>query len=158
MSSYKIEAQFYWSKKDALCEIPVKCNLSTEVSRLIILFKACFKSFYKYKYYLTKDEAIENDPGLSEFKTTYLNQSRDIRKPTVAKMFSEAAELTPHTKKDWIGYEQWTCAAKFKRKIIQQGQEANLALYNKPNKTNLFLHYDTTSRSQIDGVTGQPWL
>ena len=98
MSSYKIEAQFYWSKKDTLCEIPVKCNLSTEVSRLIILFKACCKSFYKYKYYLTKDEAIENDPGLSEFKTTYLNQSRDIRKPTVAKMFSEAAELAPHTK------------------------------------------------------------
>ena len=95
----RLKRNFTDPKKDTLCEIPVKCNLSTEVSRLIILFKACCKSFYKYKYYLTKDEAIENDPGLSEFKTTYLNQSRDIRKPTVAKMFSEAAELTPHTKK-----------------------------------------------------------
>ena len=51
--------------KNTLCEISVKCNLSVEASRLA--FKTACGSFYGHNYFLSKEEAINNQ---SDVRTT----------------------------------------------------------------------------------------
>jgi hypothetical protein len=142
--------------KDTLCEISVKCNLSNEAARHV--FQTVCSSFYGHAYYISKEEAIENDPALAKYKS-----SDDVAHPpphkisrTTTLSTAQAAKLTPHSLEDWRVYEFVLPSSRVQvdykqSKAIHQEKEAAMALYSKPNNVKSTLHYDTTSRSQIDG-------
>ena len=54
--------------KSACAELSVKCNISTQASCIAI--QTVCNTLYGHKYYLTKDEAIQNDPSMEMYKTT----------------------------------------------------------------------------------------
>ena len=54
--------------KSACAEVSVKCNISTQASRIAV--QTVCNTLYGHKYYLTKDEAIQNHPSLEMYKTT----------------------------------------------------------------------------------------
>ena len=47
-------------------KVSVKCNISTECSRIAV--KSKFKGLYNHTYYLDTDEVIASEPSLSEFR------------------------------------------------------------------------------------------
>ena len=141
--------------KNTLCEVSVKCNLSNEAARLV--FKTVCSSFYGHEYYLSKEEAIQNDPALVEFKS-----SNEATHPphkisrTTSLSAAESAKLIPHSMEEWKVYEYVLPSSRIQvdykqGKAIQQETEAAMALFLKPDGVKSTLHYDTTSRSQIDG-------
>ena len=52
--------------KTTCVNLSVKCNMSAEMSRVAV--QTVCKNLYDNNYFLSKDEAIERDPPLSEYK------------------------------------------------------------------------------------------
>ena len=53
--------------KATCAEVSVRCNISTEQSRIAV--QTVCGGLYNHQYYLTKEGAIENDPSLEIFKS-----------------------------------------------------------------------------------------
>ena len=53
--------------KSACAEVSVKCNISIQASCFAV--QTVCNTLYGHKYYLSKDEAIQNDPSLEKYKT-----------------------------------------------------------------------------------------
>ena len=51
--------------KSACAKVSVKCNISTQASCIAV--QTISNTLYGHKYYLTKDEAIQNDPSLKKY-------------------------------------------------------------------------------------------
>ena len=97
-------------------------------------------------FYLTKEEAIDNDPSLALYKSVDPKPCKHSRK----------REKVPYSKEDYRVYEKILPTAKtindYKQvQEIHQEQRAALALKSADNHVKVTLHYDTTSRSNIDG-------
>ena len=116
------------------------------MSRLAI--QAVCKNLYKHNYFLSKDEAIERDPSLSEYKQdnppSNKRQKLDLPKKQVPKSLNEYKpykNVLPSAKT--INDYKLTLA-------IQTEKEAATALYNMPD-VKLTLHFDSAQRSKTDG-------
>ena len=98
---------------------------------------------------MSKDEAIERDPSLSEYKQdnppSNKRQKLDLPKKQVPKSLNEYKpykNVLPSAKT--INDYKLTLA-------IQTEKEAATALYNMPDDVKSTLHFDSTQRSKIDG-------
>ena len=60
--------------KSTCVELSVKCNISAEMSRTAV--QTVCKGIYQHNYYLSKEEAIEKDPGLAELKQVESNTTK----------------------------------------------------------------------------------
>ena len=130
----------------------MKCNLSVEASRLA--FKTACGSFYGHNYFLSKEEAINNQ---SDVRTSSsISSSSSSRRSRQSFTLSEASKKVPHTVEDWGIYEfvlpsTRTLTDHKQYKAVQHENLAATALYLKPDNIKSTLHFDATSRSQIDG-------
>ena len=77
--------------KTTCVNLSVKCNMSTEMSRVAV--QTVCKDLYDYNNFLSKDEAIERDPSLSEYKQdnppSNKRQKLDLPKKQVPKSLNE---------------------------------------------------------------------
>ena len=122
--------------KSACAQVSVSCGLSTEMSRVAV--QAVSKHLYHHEYYLSIDEV-----------TTSLTSCNKNSPPPAKKQFVKS-------RSDNIDYKYVLPSAKtiahFKQlQSIEQEHKAAIALYNKPDDVKTTFHYDTTSRSTIDG-------
>ena len=135
--------------KSACSEISVKCNISSETARLATQINC--HTLYGHEYYLTKEDAINKDPSLAEYR-------EDTPAPSKRRRVKSTTEKTkpPVSLNDYKPYENVLPSAKtindFKQRLaIQHEQEAAQALHNIKTGTKVTLHFDATSRSKIDG-------
>ena len=133
--------------KTTYMNLSVKCNMSAEISR-VALQTVC-KNLYDHNYFLSKDEAIERDPSLSEYKQdnppSNKRQKLDLPKKQVPKSLNEYKpykNVLPSAKA--INDYKLTLA-------IQTEKEAATTLYNMPDDVKSTFHFGSTQRSKIDG-------
>ena len=109
---------------------------------------------YDHPYYLSKDEAIQNDPSLSQYRGQHYGQNENV--PCAKKMrWSNQKNKPQSCKKDYIPYQNVLPSAKTLNEYklllaVQEQAEAANALFNIPQSVKCTLHYDTTSRCKID--------
>ena len=133
------------SIKPTCAEVSVKCNISTECSRIAV--QMVCKGMYKHEYYLDRDEAIEKDPSLAEF--------RDVI-PKIKKVKTDDKWKTPVTMQEYKVYENMLPTAKTINEhkqilALQHEKDTATALRDIAPGVKVTLHYDTTTRSKIDG-------
>ena len=63
--------------KLACANVSVKCNISKQTSHIAV--QTVCNIPYGYKYYLKKDEVIQNDPSLEKYKTTGPSPSKQVK-------------------------------------------------------------------------------
>ena len=91
------------NKIKATCaEVSVRCNVSNEVSRICVQTVA--SCLYDHQFYLTKEEAIEKDPLLKEYRGTIQRKPPKMAR-TSRLSLPEATKLLPHSTDDWKPYE-----------------------------------------------------
>ena len=77
--------------KTTCVNLSVKCNMFAEMSRVAV--QTVCKNLYDHNYFLSKDEAIERDPSLSEYKQdnppSNKRQKLDLPKKQVPKSLNE---------------------------------------------------------------------
>ena len=117
-------------------EVPVKCNISTTCSQITV----------KAVYYLDRDEAIDSDPNLAEF--------RDII-PRTKKTKVDDKWMTPVTMQDYQLYENVLPSAKtineHKQTLaLQNERNAAIALRHLQSGERVSLHHNSTTHSKID--------
>ena len=137
--------------KQACVKVSVKCNISTAMATVAV--QAVCEELYHHQYYLSKDEAIEKDPNLQQYKqqpSEQQSKKRRLAEPkTATKPLSNKTDYIPY--KDvlpsprTLNDHKQLCA-------IKAESDAADALFNMDSATvRCTLHYDTTSRCQIDG-------
>ena len=89
---------------------------------------------YDHQFYLTKEEAIEKDPLLKEYRGTIQRKPPKMAR-TSRLSLPEATKLLPHSTDDWKPYEYVLPSARtqtdFKQNLaIQHEQDAAKALYS----------------------------
>ena len=99
---------------------------------------------------MTKEEAIEKDLSLEELRS----ESTAPKPPKRSK--SKEKSTVAHTTEQWKAYEHVLPSAKTLNNhkhvlAIQHKKEAATTLYQIQPDTKVTLHFDTTSRSKIDG-------
>ena len=118
-----------------------------------VAVQAVCEELYHHQYYLTKEEAIERDPNLVEYsKEEPSSQPKkkrrlDERKPALKSLSN---------KQDYIPYKDVLPSARtlnnHKQLLAVQAEAvAANALLLMDSSVRCTLHYDTTSRSKIDG-------
>ena len=135
--------------KATCAKVSVQCNISTKMSRECV--KVVCEELYNHRFYLSKEEAISSDPTLSHMKES-LEVSNEIKPSKRIKH----AEQAPHVLEDWKLYENVLPSAKVinnhKHNLaIQHEKNAANYLFNIKDGVKVTLHYDSTSRSKIDG-------
>ena len=125
-------------------EVPVKCNISTKCSQITV--KAVYKGLHNRTYYLDRDEAIDSDPNLAEF--------RDII-PRTKKTKVDDKWMTPVTMQDYQLYENVLPSAKtineHKQTLaLQNERNAAIALRHLQSGERVSLHHNSTTHSKID--------
>ena len=139
--------------KKACIKASVKCNMSTAMG-LVAVHAVC-EEMYDHHYYLSKEEAIQNDPYFSQHHEQQQEQNENM--PCAKKMrWSNQKNKPPSNKEDYIPYQNVLPSAKtlneYKLMLaVQEETEAANALFNIPESVKCTLHYDTTSRGKIDG-------
>ena len=139
--------------------ISVNCNLSTEMSRLA--FQTICSKQYGHDYFLSADEAIEKDPSLAAYREENQKDVSFVVEPTSStprrpKSSKAKYKARGNSKDDYKVYENVIPSARtlndFKQVLaIQHEQSAATALNEIAPSVKVTLHYDTTSRSNIDG-------
>ena len=133
--------------KTTCVNLSVKCNMSAEMSRVAV--QTFSKNLNDHNCILSKDEAIERDPSLSEYKQdnppSNKRQKLDLPKKQVPKSLNE-----------YKPYENVLPSAKtindYKLTLaIQTEKEVATARYNIPDDLKSTVHFDSTQRFKIDG-------
>ena len=89
-----------WVKK-ACIKASVKCNTSTAMGS--VAAQAVCEEMYDHHYYLSKEEAIQNDPSLSQYHAQQQEQNEIM--PYAKKMcWSNQKNKAPSSKEDYIPY------------------------------------------------------
>lgn len=73
--------------KKACVKASVKCNISTAMGVLAV--KSVCEEMYGHHYYLTKDDAIENDPSLASYREESVKKKQclnpeELKKPPIS--------------------------------------------------------------------------
>ena len=141
--------------KTVCTELSVTCNFSTQVARKAV--KIVCKRLYGHEYYLTKEEAIEKDESL---QLLLKDQEEPIKPqpkpPKRLKVSTDHSVKRPHSAIDYKVYEFVLPVCKVLNDhkhvlAIHHEKDAAIALNGIQNGIKVTLHYDSTSRSQIDG-------
>ena len=132
--------------KSACAELSVKCNISTQASCIAI--QTVCNTLYGHKYYLTKDEAIQNDPSMEMYKTTGPKPSKWVKS-------AEKSEV-PISIHDYAGYKNVLPSPRVLNDhkhvlAIQNEKKAAIALNQIESGIKVTLHFDTISHSKIEG-------
>lgn len=126
--------------KSTCVKVSVKCGISAQKS--IVAVQTVTEGMYGHKYYCSKEEALENDPTLAEYRNGAPEKKVKCLGPKSKEHYIPYKNVLP-TPKTINDYKQ--------RMAIQEESEAADELYHKPNDVKCTLHYDTTSRCKIDG-------
>ena len=131
--------------KETCAQLSVQCGLSVEMSRLAFII-VC-KYYFNIEYYLTVDDARDNRSSLTHSAPSQKSTAED-EPPTKKRVLS--------SKTDYIDYQYVVPSAKTISSMkqfqsIEQERQAALALQSKPPNVKTTLHFDTTTRSTIDG-------
>ena len=151
--------------KAACTKVSVECGLSVEKSRVAVQ-TAC-KYLYHHDYYLNIDDARKSDGNTlppNEGTSTSIPSSSSSTTTTSTSTSTTAEDPTsPPTKKkrivsksDYMDYKYVLPSAKtianFKQlQSADEERQAAIALLTKPDDVKTTFHFDTTSRSTIDG-------
>lgn len=135
--------------KNTCVQTSVKCGISS--AKAAVAVQTVCKELYGHTYFLSKEEAIENDPNLAYLKVEVPPKKRrrlDEPKSTPRKPLT--------TKTDYIPYKDVLPSARtlndHKQLLAVQAEaDAASALLAMDSSVRCTLHYDTTSRSKIDG-------
>ena len=142
--------------RDCTTEIKKTCAMvSVKVSTSLapVAVQTVCQELYGHQYYLTKAEAIEKDPSLAVYREEVSELPEKRRRFIV----DERKQKNPLSKRqDYIPYKNVLPSARtindYKQMMaIQSEADAANALFNKKDTIRCTLHYDTTSRSKIDG-------
>ena len=100
--------------------------------------------FYNHQYYLTSEEQAKYDPELAtiEEEAELATQSQS-KKPCCAEDYKSKYQYVLPDKRTVSDFKH--------KKSLHQEIQAAKALANKKEGTRVTLHYDTTSRSRVDG-------
>ena len=144
MSQNQKDTRLHNQDKATCAEVSVNCNISTQASRVAV--KTVCDGFYGHKFYLSKEEAIDNVPYLEEYRSEDPKPAKRLR----------PKEKVPSTTNDYKVYENVLPSARtvndFKQVLaIKHEQEAASALRTIEKGTKVTLHFVATSRSKIDG-------
>ena len=144
--------------KAACVALSVNCMISTEMAR--IAFQTVCSKYYGHKYYLSTEEAIENEPSLINLRHIDMEQEQEQQQqlppPKKNPKGSSNKRKVPTSKEDYKVYEYVIPSARTlndhkQAMAIKHERDAALALYDIPQGIKVTLHFDTTSRSKIDG-------
>ena len=136
----------YFTKvKDAICTVSYKAAISIEKARMAV--QATCSILYGHKYYLTPLEQSNNEPSLESNDEVNEEQVSSSLEPITKK---------PRTINEYLQYKYVLPSRKvvesFKHnKAIRQEVLAAESLVEKKKDTKITLHYDSTTRSKIDG-------
>ena len=87
----------------------MKCNMSTAMGPVAV--QAVCEEMYDHHYYLSKEEAIQNDPSLSQYREQQQEQNKNM--PCAKKMcWSNQKNKPPSSKEDYIPYQNVLPSAK----------------------------------------------
>ena len=143
VSTHTIERNFNIRIKDTIATVNYKAAISVEKARLAVQ-TTCLK-FYNHQYYLTLEEQAKYEPELAT-----IEEERELATPSQSKK--------PRSADDYKSKYQYVLpdirtVSDFKHKKSLHHQEIQVAqaLGNKKEGTRVTLHYDTTSRSRVDG-------
>ena len=121
-----------------------KCGISTSMATVAV--QAVYEELYHHQYYLTKEEAIEKDPDLAQYKeqTSSAPKKRRLDEP---KQPSKSMSL----KKDCAPYKDVLPSARtlnnYKQLLaVQVDADAANALFTMSCNVRCTLHYNMTSR------------
>ena len=126
---------FLYAAKDAIATISYRCAISIEKARIAFIVVCLI--WYGDRYYLTPEEQETSEPS-TESNTDYPK----TKKPRTADDYARYKYVVPSAK---VANEH-----KHNKALHQEIKAAN-ALGNRDDETKVTLHYDTTTRSQIDG-------
>ena len=112
-------------------KVSVKCNVSSATSRQAV--QTVCKGLYGHEFYLTKEEAINNDSELSE----YTSSIESIPRKKMRLQEDAKKELIPVTKDEYKPYENVLPSLKtiveYKQLLsAQHEKDTALTLYNIP--------------------------
>ena len=129
--------------KDTCAQLSVQCGLSVEMSRLAFVIVSHY--YFGVEYYLTVDDARAGRSSLAP-STTQI--TTDEEPPAKKRLLS--------TKSDYIDYQYVVPSSKTisvmkQYQSLEQERKAVVSLQNKPSDVKTTLHFDTTTRSTIDG-------
>ena len=137
--------------KNACVKVSVKCGISTAMATLAV--QAVCEELYHHQYYLTKEEAIERDPNLVEY-----GKEQPSSQPKKKRQLDErkSASKPLSNKQDYIPYKDVLPSARTlnnHKQLLAVQAEADAAntWFLMDSRVRCTLHYDTTSRSKIDG-------
>ena len=106
--------------------------------------QAVCEEMYDHHYYLSKEEAIRNDPTLSQYRAQQQEQNEIM--PCAKKMcWSNQKNKAPSSKEDYIPYQNVLPNAKTLNEYklllaVQEEAEAANALFNIPESVKCILH------------------
>ena len=131
--------------KSTCAQVSVKCNKSMECSRIAV--KTVCKGLYNHTYYLDRDEAIDSDHNLAEFKDVI---------PRTKKTKADDKWMKPVTMQDYQLYENVLPSVKtineHKQTLaLQNERNVAIALRDLQPGLKVTLHYEATTRSKING-------
>ena len=135
--------------KKACVKVSVNCGISTSMATVAV--QAVCEELYHHQYYLTKEEAVEKDPHLAMYKEQPQKETkrRRLGEPKkTSKPLSGKNDYTPY--KDVLPSPRTLNDYKQLMAVQAEADAAN-ALFEKNDDVRCTLHYDTTSRSKIDG-------
>ena len=126
--------------KDAIATISYRAGVSVPKAR--VAFQAACEKAYNHQYYLTADEQKKFEPMLTD----------EVNDEEVQEPYAKV----PRTTEDFRKYKSVLPSAKvvgeFKHnKALHQEIQAGKALTKLDEGTRVTFHFDTTSRSRIDG-------
>ena len=132
--------------KETCAQLSVQCGLSVEMARLAFVIVCQY--YFGVEYYLNVDDARECRSSLAPSSCKDRHGNSEEEPPVKKRLLS--------SKTDYIDYKyvvpsSKTISAMKQYQSIEQERQAALALLSRPSDVKTTLHYDTTSRSTIDG-------
>ena len=130
----KISKIFTEEVKAVCASLSSKCSISAEKARGAV--KTVCKEMYQHQYYLNADEYKNSE----EMIQTNLEPPSKV--PKTSKDYSDLYKYILPSSRTILKYKH--------RQATQEETDAGVALFNNTKPGKVTLHYDTTSRSNID--------
>ena len=133
--------------KETCSQLSAQCGISVEMSRLAFII-VC-KYYFGIVYYLDVETARKEEPTASN-DNTHVSSAGDSGEdpPTKKRILSSKSDYADYR---FVVPSSKTISATKQFQSIEEERKAAVALYTKPENIKTTFHFDTTSRSCIDG-------